>query len=606
MQHLRSIVAGTACLAIVSLCASTHAAAAEPRQPTVLVTATRTPVSADAALAHVSVITREDIEASATVDLVALLRRQAGIDIARGGGTGQQSSVFLRGSNSNHVLVLVDGVRVSSVNTGGYAWEHLPLEHIERIEIVRGPRAALYGSDAIGGVIQVFTRRPHGPEASVAAGNHDTTEIAAGIGAGGGHGRIGVRVSRLDSGGINAQRPDGFAFDPDDDGYDRRTLAMDASVGLGAQRVAVDGLATRASVEFDQGESELRNHGLAVALEGPLGAAGDGASWQHRLLLSGNRETLETPAFLERLDSRRRQVDWQHTLAVGSAELLFGASYLQERGTSTATFDGSRNFHQRRSNRAGFAAVRQQAGAHDLELALRHDRSSVFGGQTTGQAAWGVQLGDATRLHASHGRGFRAPTFNELFSPGFGGLFAGNPQLRPERSRSTEAGLRHRVGAGSLSAHAFRTDVHDLVDFTGEDFQAINVRRARIDGVELGAAFDAGAWRLEASATWQDPRDRDSGAALLRRPARKAAASLARRFAGGARLAIAGYAASSRPEFGGRLPGYGLLGISGSWPLRDGLALDAGIENLLDREYTLVDGFNTPGQTVLLRLRWEG
>jgi len=581
------------------------ALATEPRQPTVQVTATRTPVSADAALAHVSVITREEIAASATLDLPALLRREAGIDVARGGGIGQQTSVFVRGTNSNHVLVLIDGVRVSSANTGGYAWEHLPLGEIERIEIVRGPRAALYGSDAIGGVIQVFTRRADGPEASIAAGNHDTQAVSAGIGGDNARGRIGVRIASMRSGGINAQRPDGFAFDPDDDGFDSQTLSLGAAIALGDQQLALDGMATHSDVEFDQGESLLDNHGIALSLQGPLAVAA--LDWRHRLSFGGQRETLQTAAFFERLDSRREQLDWQHAIALATeTEVLFGLSYLREHGTSTATFDGSRNFDRRRDNRAAFAAVRESAGAHAFELALRHDRSDVFGGESTGNAAWGWDLSGATRLFASHGRGFRAPTFNELYSPGFGGLFAGNPLLGPERSRSSELGLRHRAGAAELSLHAFRTDVRGLVDFSGEDFRAINVRSARIDGVEFGLQAQRGSWSLDASATWQDPRDRDSGAALLRRPPRKAAATLAYAFAGGARLALDGYAASARPEFGGSLPGYGLLGISASWPLGRSLRIDAGVENLFDREYTLVDGFNTPGQTLLLRLRWNG
>ncbi len=185
----------------VALAISSWADAAT-RQPVVVVTATRHAQTIDDSLAGVSVITREDIDRAATRDLVDLLRLQTGIDIVRSGGLGQQTSLFMRGSNSNHVLVLIDGVRIASANTGGYAWENLPLGQIERIEIVRGPRAAQWGSDAIGGVIQIFTRRGEGLDVTTLVGSHRT----AGAEAGWGHRQPGhgyrLRVGYLDSEGF--------------------------------------------------------------------------------------------------------------------------------------------------------------------------------------------------------------------------------------------------------------------------------------------------------------------------------------------------------------------------------------------------------------------
>lgn len=577
--------------------------AEEPaRQPRVQVTATRVPVPEDEALAHVTVITRADIEASGGQDVVQLLRTQAGVDLGRGGGLGQQASLFLRGSNANQLLVLIDGVRVASANTGAYAWEHLPLHAIERIEIVRGPRAAVYGSDAIGGVIQIFTRRPDGPEASLAAGSHHTLGADAGHGWRGQDGGFGLRAALLDTGGFNIQRPDGFAFDPDDDGYESRSLVLDGSRSLGGSHVlGFSGMALDDTVEFDQGVTAADKHSLALTLDGDLGAR-----WTHRLLLAGNRETLLTPAFGSRLDSRREQADWQHRLlARGHGELLFGLAWTREHGSTRSTFEGSDQFRASRSNRAGYLAWRLAAGGHDLEAAARHDHDSVFGGQTTGQLAWGWQFAPATRLYASHGLGFRAPNFNELYSPGYGGLFAGNPALAPEHSRSSELGLRHAFGRSRLGVHAFDTRVDELIDFTGPDFSAVNVHRARIRGAELVFATARGPWSLEATATWQQPRDLDSGQALLRRPERKASAVLAWAGASGARFGLDGLVAGSRAEFGGALPGYGLLSASASWPLARSLALDARIENLFDRDYSLAAGFTTPGRSLLLRLRWQ-
>ena len=578
------------------------AAGTVARQPAVQVTATRTALAEDEVLAHVTVIDREDIDRSGGQDVVALLRQHAGVDLARGGGVGQQASLFLRGGNANHVLVLVDGVRVASSNTGAFAWEHLPLHLVERIEIVRGPRAALYGSDAIGGVIQIFTRRPDGPEGSIAAGSQDTFGADAGYGRRGQQGGFGLRAGVLDTGGFNIQRPDGFSFDPDRDGFSSRSLAIDGHRELGADHVlGASGLASDDTVEFDQGVTEVDKHSLALSLDGS-----PAPRWAHRLLLAGHRETLVTPAFLSRLDSRREQADWQHSLLPrAGGELVFGLAWTRERGRSGWPLDGSTQFQAGRTSRAGYLAWRDGIGAHDYEAALRHDRDSVFGGETTGQLAWGWAPSTATRLYASHGLGFRAPNFNELYSPGYGGLFAGNPALQPERSRTSELGLRHGSGAVQLGLHLFHTRVDELIDFTGPEFSAVNVHRARIRGAELVLAVARAAWSLEASATWQQPRDLDSGQALLRRPARKLAATLGWTAPGGQVLSLEGLAAGPRAEFGGALPGYGLLSAGLRWPLRRSLALDARVENLLDHDYSLAAGFTTPGRSLLLRLRWD-
>jgi vitamin B12 transporter len=571
-------------------------------QPEVVVTANRSPVTADETLASVSVITRDDIEANASNDLLDLLRNVPGLDIVRGGGLGQQTSVFLRGTNSNHALVLIDGVRVAALGTGAFAWEQLAIGQIERIEVVRGPRAALWGSDAIGGVIQIFTRRSVGFDGALSLGNHGTWGAEAGGGVRNERGGFDLRLGYADADGINAQSPDGFSFDPDDDGYVYRNAMLHGDLAVGTQRLEAMASRRDNDIEFDQGESETRQAQYSLALNGALRD-----DWTHHLAIAQARDTLVTPAFFSRYDSRREQADWNHTLSLAArSELLFGVAYVRERGDNIDTFGGDPIYSARRSNRAGFLAWRGGTGAHDFEASARHDDSSTFGGESTFAGAWGWNLGDALRSTLSIGEGFRAPTLNELYSPGFGGLFAGNPLLDPERSRSVEAGLDIDVAANTtLAISAYRNEVRDLIDFSGGDtFQAINIKRVRIDGIELDAGWSLDAWSVDANATWQDAEDRDTGAALLRRPARKATVVIDRRFASGARLGVEGYVASRRPDFGGDLGGYGTLSLRGRLPLTAGWNLDARVENLLDRDYVLVSGFNTPGMTALLTLRW--
>lgn len=578
-------------------------AGAEPptRQPEVLVTAQRTELPVSESLAAVSVITRADIESAGSLDLVDLLRRETGVDVVRGGGFGQQTSVFLRGTNSNQLLVLIDGVRVASTNVGGYAWEHLPLNQIERVEVVRGPRAALYGSDAIGGVIQIFTRPASGIEAGLRAGSHDTYGVDAGFGVAGERGRFGLRAGYTDSRGINASTPDNFSFDPDRDGFLARNLQLTGSLMLAEQTLALRALRTDDRAEFDQGVSTATNDSAEASLSGPLGD-----SIAHRLSLAGADETLETAAFFNRFDSRRRQLDWQVDLDLSARQsLLLGLAWVGEKGGLTNTFDGSRRFSGNRTNRAVFAGWRGAFDAHSLELATRYDDNSVFGSASTTQAAWGWRLARDIALRAGFGEGFRAPNFNELYSPGFGGLFAGNPELGAERSENFEIAVGlfpdspHRV-----ELRAFRTGIRDLIAFAGTDFQAINIERARIDGFEASAELSLGEWRVIGNATWQDPRNRDSGQRLLRRAQRKANLRGERRVG---RWHFGGelHAASGIADFGGSLPGYLTLAVNGGVSLRKGLQLDARIDNLLEREYTLVRGFRTPGLTATLNLRWQ-
>jgi vitamin B12 transporter len=576
------------------------AAAATPTQPTVVVTATRTPVSVDAALASVTVLARDDIEAAGSLDLVELLRGVAGVDVVRGGGLGQQTSVFLRGSNSNQVLVLVDGVRVASANTGGYAWEHLPLAQIERIEIVRGPRAALYGSDAIGGVIQVFTRRPQAPAGSVGIGSHGTRVADAAIGTANAASRVGLRAAYSHTDGFSAQNERGFSFDPDDDGYTQRSVAADASHAFAALRIEGQAMGSDNDVEFDQGESDVSQRNARLALSGTAGV-----DW--RLSAAWAREMLDTPAFFNRFESRRRQLDWQHVLQPRpGAELVWGLSSVQERGVSIDTFSDLEQYRGSRDHQAGFVSWRDGHDAWQWELAGRHDDYDGFGGQSTGQGALGWQLTPASRLRASFGEGFRAPNLNELFSPGFfGGFFAGNPALRPERSRAWEVGGDHMAGAVALGWRAYRNAVRDLVDFSGgETFQAINIGRARLQGAEAEASWTHDRLTLAGSVSWLHARNLDTDQALLRRAPRQAQLR-AEHAIGRGTAGLALHAASARPDFGGDLPGYAVLSAFLRWPLGDHLDLDLRLENLADRRYELVRGFNTAGAGGLLQLRWR-
>ncbi len=595
------IVVGAARVTVfgVAMASAWPLVAAEVRQPEVIVTATRTPIAQDAALASVSVIDRVTIEQSGSNDVLTLLRSQAGVDIVRGGGLGQQTSVFMRGSNSNHVLVLIDGVRVASATTGAYAWEQLPLAQIERIEIVRGPRAALFGSDAIGGVVQIFTRRANGPSGLLGVASHDTWLGEAGFGQRSESGGFGVRAALSDSAGFSAQNADGFSFDPDRDGYQQQSLNADAAWIGDSLRLDGQLLHSESEIEFDQGESSLDASSLNLTLAG-------GGQQPWLVQLARSRENLHTADFFSRFETRRTQLEAQRTQPLGEhGEWLYGLSLVEDDGRSIDTFEGAAVYDDSRRQRALFTSWRDSAAALDWELGVRHDNYDSFGGETSLQAALGWRIEGGPRLRASGGEGFRAPTLNELYSPGFSGFFAGNPNLGPERSRAFELGADWQGERVDLSLSAYRNRVEGLIDFSGgEMFQAINIRRATLRGVELEARAPIGEWQLTANLGWQQARDEDTDSALLRRPARKASASIEHAIGRG-RFGLEVHAVSARPEFAGALPGYALLGGWLHWPLANAFSVDLRLDNALDNDYTLVRGFNTAGATASLQLRWS-
>ncbi len=587
-------------LAVALLSSLSAIAAAQTTQPEVVVTATRTPVTIDRTLASVSVIDRHDIETSGAVDLVALLRREAGVDIVRSGGLGQQTSVFVRGANSNQVLVLIDGVRAAAATTGGYAWEHLPVEQIERIEIVRGPRAALYGSDAIGGVIQIFTRRGSGAHAAIGVGNHDTWIGDAAFGQQSGRFRFGLRGSIVDTEGFSAQNEDGFSYDPDRDGSTRRSVAADAGFDFDAVRIDAHLLAGDSEIEFDRGVTDVDHRFGRIALHG-----GSTLSWT--LAAAHAREDLLTPAFDARFETRREQFDWQQSLGLEQrGELVWGVSLVNERGASIDTASGNTQYSGDRDHRAGFGSWRDGRGAWNWELAARHDDYDGFGGETSAQAALGLQYAADGRLRASYAEGFRAPNLNELYSPGFwGGLFAGNPTLDPERSRAFELGVAQTFGAHAIDLRLYHNDVRDLIDFAGgETFQAINIGRARLRGAEAEWRWQQERWLLAGNLGWQQALNRDNDQPLIRRAPRKASLRLERGFGRG-HAGIELQAVSARPEFGGELPGYAIASGYLRWPLTARLDLDLRLENLTDRDYELLRGFNTAGFGGQVLLRWH-
>ena len=576
-----------------------HAQEASTTLDKVQVTGNRLPQATADSVHAVTVLTRADIEASQAVDVIDLLTRQTGIDIVRTGGSGAQNSLFMRGGNSNHTLILIDGIRVNSATQGLFDFAHLPLAMIERIEIVRGPRAAVWGSDALSGVVQIYTRTPESFNAELRAGSYGRTGADAGIGFGSAENRFGITAGFDSLNGFSATNADAWGYNPDKDGYNNRHLALQSRHEFGQYTFAFSGLATSGDIEFDQGRTLADNRSWSASLTGPI--ADD---WNHSLVYGQTYEKLDTPAFEGVYGSQRRSLDWSNVVQSGQASQFgFGVNWAEESGYSNSY--GSSEFKQDRRNIGAYGVFNSQWQNHRFELASRYDDNQQYGSNLTSSAGWSWQLSPESRLRATWGQGFRAPNFNELYYPGYFGFYAGNPNLDPERSNALEIGFETSLGAHArmvLSGYSSRVD--DLISFSGPNGQAINISKADIRGAEAEFSGEHENWHWRANATWTQALNAETQQPLLRRPRLKANTDVSYRFANQSSIGAEFSAFSDRADVGGSLPGYSRLDLTASLPISDNWQVEARLENLFDRDYQLLDGFNTPGKSFLIRMRY--
>lgn len=607
-MHLRHLPAASVLLGLpISFHPLAHAAEIEP----VIVTATRTARTADETLASVTVITRQDIERLQAQSVQDLLRGVPGVSIANNGGPGKATSVFLRGTESDHVLVLIDGIKVGSATLGTTAFEHIPVELIDRIEIVRGPRSSLYGSEAIGGVIQIFTRKGGGqtrPYFSLGGGSYQTYNASAGVAGGGERGWFSLNADGSDTAGFNAC--DGslsagcFTAEPDKDGY--RNVAGSLRAGYRfANGVEVDAHALRSTgdTEYD-GSYVNATESMQQALGGALRYS-PAESWQLTLAAGQSRDDSDNflnGVFRSRFDTERDTVSLQSDLALADDHLLtLGADYLDDQIDSSTSYAATS-----RSDTGVFAQYQGAFGAQNAQVSLRRDDNEQFGEHATGGLAWGYALNDRVRITASYGTAFKAPTFNELYFPGFG-----NPGLQPEESRSLELGVNGTSAAGEWSLNVFETRVDELIAFDAALFAPNNIDQARILGLETTYAIQLGDWDLDANLSLLDPENRSGGANdgnVLPRRARQSLRVDADRslgkFSFGATLLTAGKRyddlANTR-----ELGGYATVDLRADYALDAAWRVQLRIENLLDKDYETAAFYNQPGRSLFVNLRYQ-
>lgn len=598
---------------LLSVFSSASADDATTDLSSVVVTATRTAQTQDQTLSAITVIDRADIERLQPASLADLLRGTPGMQLANNGGPGKATSAFLRGTESDHVLVLVDGIKIGSATTGTAALQDIPVEQIERIEIVRGPFSSLYGSEAIGGVIQIFTRRPEGafvPSFSLGVGSYGHLSGSAGLAGQSGNGWYSLEASHDQTDGINACRIGAaevgaacFADQPDKDGY-RNTAVMlqggyrfdqqwDADVRLfrSEGHNYYDGTYSDSDESATQvvgGRLHYRpSNDLTLTLS--VGSSGD-----------FSKDYLQG-VYVDRFDTHRDIGSLQADIGLGGGLLSTGFDWQRDEvDSSTAFAVDSRIDH------GVFVQWQQTFGRQSLQASVRRDDNSQFGGKTTGSVLWGWDFTNTLRLTASYGTAFKAPTFNDLYYP-----YYGNPDLKPETSQNIELGLRGIYGWGYWSLNAFRNKVDDLITYDASTGLPGNVEDARIRGAEGVVSGHVTGWLVTGTATWLDPRDETPGyqdGNLLPRRARQTARVDLDRSFGAFSVGGSWYVAGRRYDDLANqhaLGGYALTDLRVAYALDRNWKLQLALNNAFAKNYETAWYYNQPGRNTMLTLRYQ-
>jgi vitamin B12 transporter len=598
------LLAGMGCVPAVS---------AEPvaATETIVVTASRTPQRVDQALAQVTVIDRARIEAASGQSLAELLASDSGVQFWSNGGLGKPATVSLRGLESRHTLLLVDGVRHGSATLGTPSWDNIPLDSIERIEIVRGPLSGLYGSDAVGGVVQIFTRRGRAgfvPEAVATLGSHRYGELAAGarFGAGAVDGSLRLQHRRTDGFSATNPRVPFGSHNPDDDGFEQTSINGSLGLQLGRWRAEATLLKAQGRTQLDDGpgadaRAELRTEVLSAQMAGPVLG-----SWRTALKLARSTDDYDTQASaspfatLGTIGTVQQQLGWenQFTTPVGTALIL------AERVEQVVERPGAPFAVSERSINGLALGLNGEAGAHGWQANVRRDRNSQFGSQTTGSLGYGYTLAPGLRATASFGSSFVAPSFNQLYFPGFG-----NPNLLPEEGRQRELALVWRQGPVTSRVVHFDNRIRGYIS-SGP--APTNIPRVRVDGVSASVDATLGAWTVAGSIDSLRPVNTTVGSANFGR-------ILPRRLQDSGRLALdwrggAFTLGGTLQAFGERyedaanstrLGGYATLDMRAEWVLARDWALAARLNNVFDQRYETLLGYNQPGREAYLTLRWS-
>jgi len=600
-------------VSLLGLAFSTNSFATEDiNLDNVVVTAARIPQSHEIVIGDVTVIDAEEIQRAGQSTFIELMQRQAGVEISSNGGAGQVSSIFLRGTNSNQVVILIDGMRIGSATTGSTAFSNIPLAQIEKIEILRGPATSLYGQDAVGGVIQIFTKQGSGTpqfNAALGYGSYNTKTAEAGFRGSVENTSFALNVNSLATNGFSALRKNTPADkDKDKDGY--RNLAVSGSVShkiTEGHEIGIQLLNTVGHSDYDGGY--INNYADMSALTYSLFSKNKLASnWNSTLRIGegideDNSQWWSGADSVSRYKTKQKQLSWQNDLElpIGTLTLLYDR--LEQKLISNTAFNKTAR------NTDGFlVSYFANIDNQSLQTSFRTDHSSQFGTNTTGGLGYGYKFSQNWRITASYDKAFKAPTFNDLYYPDDGWGPYSDPNLKAEKSENFESTLRYQDMDRDATATIYQNKIDNFIALNQTGFP-INVN-AKIKGVTLTANQSLNNWLLKSSLDIQSPKNEDSGKLLNRRANRHGTINLSKVY-GSWRVATELMASSARYNDANntlRMGGYSIVNLTADYKIDTSWSVQGRINNLLDKNYALAYSgstpYNTPGANLFVSLVW--
>lgn len=604
-NHLTAVSASIsvllALLPIAALAEQTQAIQNDLESSPLIVTATRTASNVDQVLATSIVINRKEILESQALTIADVLRNQTSINVASNGGPGQTSSIFIRGAESDHTLIMIDGVKMNPGTIGVAAIQNIPLNMVDRIELIMGPRSTLYGSDALGGVIQIFTRKGETTEAGWQFGSYNTQELSASYHQKKGSVRMGIDLSGARTDGIPAR-----SDTTEDSPYTNDSINLKLGNTFGNTELDFQFLGSNGRTDYydfvlTPVAQDYTN--TTSSLNARINATDN---WVSKLLLSYFEDDIEQRQSADYLKTTRYQLDWQNDIVIGSANLVTAGIQTYRENAQSLSFGSG--FDEDTDTVGLYVQDQFESGANQLTAGLRYTDLSTFDGKTTGELSYGYQASNEAKLIASYATGFRAPGSTDRFG------FGGNPYLVPETSQSIELSARFNPSSVHRTRISiFQNDIDNLINYVDPDgFNGAlpgrneNIDKTRTRGVELAYSFRQGAYVVDAGVTLQNPEDLTTNKQLARRAKEKY--NLTGRYVG------SDYSVSAELTYTGERPdsaysdiildAFTLLNLSATKSFNDRINLGLRLENITDEDYQLADGFNTPGRSAFFDIRY--
>ena len=574
----------------------------------IIVTGTRIPTQISESLSAVTLFQRADIERLQASDLFDLMSHVPGSSLVRNGGRGSSTSMSLRGNQSDHTLFLMDGVRIGSATTGGAALAAINLSTVQRIEIIRGPKSNLYGADAIGGVVNIITRKTESSRVlnvEAGFGSNGTQDTTILLGANGDKYSLTAVLNHLDTDGIdNTESKAGI--NGDDDGFTKDSMAINYQYQVTDRalwKVTYNQNDTEADYDNNCSigswpnsspvDCDIYSSGEVSALASTMDM-NISEQWQtsfqigHTLDEGSERARnidLSTTNNGGKFNTKKTEATWVNTLGLAAGQaLMLGLDYQKEEVDSSTVYN-----EESRENSAGFAQFQTQLGAVDTNLGVRYDDNEQFGSHTTVSFLAGIDLSETLRLVGSFGEGFKAPTFNDLYYPGFG-----NASFVPEESKNIEIGLNADLGNVSATLALFNNNIENLIQYNSATFASDQTAEVEITGLEFNVNTEVSGWTLSLSGAVIDPENKSNGK-LLRRRAEQSMMFDAGTTLNGVAIGVSVRSESHRYDDAAntvRLGGYTTTAMRASYRINDNWLVKARVNNLTDKNYVTASSFS--------------